>query len=109
MKRLYALLSADQQADFETRLEAVRQVQMEQQLKRRLEAAGVDPQAMPGMEGVKIGEDGRPVIDESQLTPQLRQRLRQMHEQRRRMLENRQQRNPAPPAPDDIEFEKPKR
>jgi len=107
MKRLYALLSADQQADFDARMAAMRQAQSEQQLKRRLEAAGIDPQAMQEMEGMKIGPDGGPAIDESQFTPQMRQRLRQMHEQRRRALENRRQGNPAPPTPDDIEFEMP--
>lgn len=109
MKRLYALLTEDQQSDFEKRLAAMREVQMEQQLKRRLAASGVEEQKNNGTDGMQIGPDGRPVIDESEFTPQMRQRLRQMREQRRRMLENRQQSNPTPPTPDDIEFDEPNR
>jgi len=109
MKRLYTLLTADQQSDFDNRMDAMRDAQMEQQMKRRLAAAGVEEQTRNEMEGMQMGPDGRPMIDESEMTPQQRQRLRQMREQRRRMLENRQQNNPTPPTPDDIEFDEPSR
>ena len=104
MKRIYALLNADQQADFDQRIEAIRDQQMEQQLRRRLAAAGVDPNSMPA---IKIGPDGRPQFDESQLSPEQRQRLQRLREQRRRMIERMQEANPTPPSPDDIKFDKP--
>lgn len=109
MKRLYEVLTPEQQAEFDRRMEVLREAQAEQQMRRRLAAAGVDPEAMQGMEGMQRGEDGRPMLDESELTPQMRQRLRRLREERRRLLENRERTNPAPPTPDEIEFEEPDR
>ncbi len=109
MKRLYELLTGEQKAEFDRRIEELYQAQMEQQMQRRLAAAGVNPEAMQQMDGMQRGEDGRPIVDESQFTPQMRERLRRMRLERRKMLENRERQNPTPPSPDDIEFEKPHR
>lgn len=110
MKRLYDLLSAQQQLEFDRCLEEIRATQQEQQLRRRLAAAGVAPEAMDQMmDGMQLDESGRPMIDESQLEPQMRERLRRARAERRRILERRQRANPTPPSPDEIEFEQPQR
>ncbi|MCC6907268.1 MAG: hypothetical protein IT430_04940 [Phycisphaerales bacterium] len=110
MKRLYDLLTAQQQVEFDRRLEETRAAQQEQQLRRRLAAAGIAPEAMDRMmDGMQLDDAGRPMLDESQLTPQMRERLRRARAERQRLFQSRQRANPAPPSPDEIEFEQPQR
>jgi len=109
--RLHDLLTPEQKQEFERRLIEQVRAQGEAQMQRRLAAAGGDapaaeePGGMRMMEGMIRTEDGGVVIDESQFTPEMRERLRRMRQERRRMLENRDQINPQPPSPEEIEFE----
>ncbi len=109
MMRLHDLLTEEQKAEFEQRLTAHLREQAEMRLQQRLAAAGRDapPQGEAGemMQGMVRAEEGRIEIDESQLTPPMRERLRRLREERRRLLENRDRVNPEPPSHEEIEFE----
>lgn len=109
MLRLHDLLSEEQKAEFEQRLAQHFREQAEIQMQRRLAAAGREspPEGEAGemMPGMVRAEEGRIEIDESQLTPPMRERLRRLREERRRLLEDRDRANPRPPSHEEIEFE----
>lgn len=110
MMRLFDLLTDGQKQEFERRLLEQVRAQAQEQMQRRLAAAGREAPAMDDgagmmMEGMVRTGDGGFTIDESQLTPQMRERLRRLRQERQRMLENRGRDNPVPPPADDIEFE----
>lgn len=109
MLRLYDLLSEEQKAEFEQRLTGHLREQAEMRMQRRLAAAGREspPEGEAGemMQGMVRAEEGRIEIDESQLTPPMRERLRRLREERRRLLESRDRANPRPPSHEEIEFE----